>query len=223
MKKTMKAGRDTALMQWVNVLEAKPARVMRTEELGSILKHQMSAPLHMDLIGLDQDIAVKIKAMASEQGLLLKSFRDLLQHPNPPVELLTLAKDFAKACRLSRTSTLPHDVAAVLYFVCIVVARVKCAQRITTLNDEALAAGLSWTLRQPWLDEATRDLLIECMGTRKDRRTKRGRGRRVIGPRDQAFECAAPNSPMAPNSIQQHQAASHEDGSPSAGERKTSE
>ncbi len=62
-------------------------RLWRDEELGAILRHQMTAPLQVDLINLERGLAVKVRNLAESQGLTLKSFGDLLAHPNPPVEL----------------------------------------------------------------------------------------------------------------------------------------
>ena len=95
------------------------------------------------------------------QGLTLKSFGDLLAHPHPPVELLKVTKDFAKACRLSPRGALPKEIATVLYFASIAAAMVRCRRRITGLSDADLADGLRWTLARPWLDAPTRSLIEE--------------------------------------------------------------
>jgi hypothetical protein len=72
-----------------------------------------------------------------------------------------LTKDFAKACRISADSPIPREIATVLYFASIAVARLRCGRRITELTDTAVRKGLDWALGQPWLDEATRRLLEE--------------------------------------------------------------
>lgn len=136
-------------------------RLWRDEELGAILRHQMTAPLQVDLINLERGLAVKVRSLAESQGLTLKSFGDLLAHPNPPVELLRITKDFAKACRLSLHSPIPHDIASVLYFASIAAAMVRCRTRITGLSGDALADGLRWVLARPWLDAPTRSVVEE--------------------------------------------------------------
>ena len=78
------------------------AQIWNPAELAAILKHQLSAPIQVDLTAMEQRLAARLRLAAGAQGLLLKSFGDLLHHPNPPLELLKLTKDFAKACRLSR-------------------------------------------------------------------------------------------------------------------------
>ena len=119
------------------------------QELEAVLRHQLAAPLRADL---------GARASAAEATT---TFQDLLHHPAPPVELLTAAKEFAKACRNDPRSGLPSEVAAVLYFAAIVVARRRCGATITQLSPEELRAGVEWVLAQPWVDAATRRLFDE--------------------------------------------------------------
>jgi hypothetical protein len=149
-------------------------RLWRDEELGAILRHQMTAPLQVDLINLERGLAVKVRNLAESQGLTLKSFGDLLAHPSPPVELLQITKDFAKACRLSPNSPLPKDIATVLYFASIAAALVRCRRRITGLSNDALTQGLRWVLGRPWLDAPTRRLVKDGLQFLKTSAGERG-------------------------------------------------
>ena len=143
-------------------LDANDAqRLWRPEELAAIFRHQMSAPVQVDLGNLCNGLAGRVKMSAEAQGLLLKSFGDLLEHPNPPIELLMLVKEFAKASRNSPDSRIPYDVAAVLYFVCIAAAVVRCGRRISRLGDDELHEGFEWALAQTWLDDPTRAIFWE--------------------------------------------------------------
>ena len=139
-------------------LGAGDERIWNADELAAILRHQLSAPIQVDLANLEQRLASQLRLAAESQGLLLKSFSDLLHHPNPPLELLKLTKDFAKACRLSREGPLPREIATVLYFASIVVAMVRCHRRITRLDDAATRQGVEQCLAQSWLDAPTRQL-----------------------------------------------------------------
>ena len=136
-------------------------RIWNPAELEAILKHQLSAPIEVDLVSLERHLAARLRLAASSHGLLLRSFGDLLHHPNPPLELLKLTKDFAKACRLSRGGPLPREIATVLYFASIVAALVRCQRRITRLSDADTRHGVEQCLAQSWLDAATRQLLDE--------------------------------------------------------------
>jgi hypothetical protein len=133
----------------------------RDEDLGVVLRHQLSAPMGVDLVNLERGAARRVRALAESQGLALKSFGDLLTHPNPPVELLRLTKDFAKACRLSPRGPMPREIATVLYFASIAAALVRCRHRNTNLSNDALADWLRWVCSCPWLDESTRAIVGE--------------------------------------------------------------
>jgi hypothetical protein len=131
------------------------------DELAAILRHQLSAPIQVDLSGLDTVAAPRVRMLSEAHGLLLKSFGDLLRHPNPPVELLKLTKDFAKAYRVTREGGLPREIATILYFASIVAARLRCRRRISRLDNAALRRGVELCLNQPWLDDSTRQLFEE--------------------------------------------------------------
>ena len=92
----------------------KAARIWLPEELKAIFEHQMSAPVQFDLAGLKDGRAGVLRALTEAEGLLIRSFRDLLLHPNPPLELLQLTKQFAKAYASHPDSPLPNELAKVL-------------------------------------------------------------------------------------------------------------
>jgi hypothetical protein len=131
----------------------------RPDELAAMFKHQMSAPMLMDLGSFDPRTANQIKTLSAAQGLLLSSFADLFNHPSPPVQLLQLVKDFAKANMDHPESGLPSEIASTLYYASIAAALVHLDKRITQLPDADLRRGLGWTAEQAWLDEKTKALL----------------------------------------------------------------
>ena len=142
---------------------SEPTRLWRPEELGAIFRHQMSAPILVDLGGYHPCAATRLKTLSDSQNLLLKSFADLFHHPAPPLELLQLTKDFAKANLDHPESTLPNEVAAALYYISIAAALVRLDTRISRLPDADLLRGLRWTIDQPWLDDQTRLLLHQAV------------------------------------------------------------
>jgi hypothetical protein len=135
------------------------ARLWRPDELAAIFKHQISTPMLVDLGCFDPRTATRLRTLSEAQGLLLKSFSDLFHHPAPPVELLQLVKDFAKANLDHPESGLPGEIASALYYTSIASALVHLDARITKLQDADLRAGLNWTREQGWLDQATKELL----------------------------------------------------------------
>jgi hypothetical protein len=134
-------------------------RLWRPDELAAIFRHQMSAPMQVDLGSFDARTASRIKTVSEAQGLLLKSFADLFHHPAPVIELLELAKDFAKANMDHPESGLPGEIAATLYYTSIAAALVRLDARISQLADADLQRGLKWAMEQAWLDEKTKALL----------------------------------------------------------------
>jgi hypothetical protein len=98
----------------------------------------------------------------------IRTFRELFQHPHPPVEFLEATKRFAKRCRNQPESPLPDEITTLLYFLAIVVARTRCGVRISGLDGEALRTGLDWALEQPWLDPTVRELLREGIASLDD-------------------------------------------------------
>ncbi len=122
----------------------------------------MQAPVLLDLGGFDPGTAVRLKTLSEAQGLILKSFSDLFHHPSPPLELLRLTKDFAKANLDHSESGLPSEIVSVLYYTSIAVALVRLDTRISQLKDADLRRGLLWARDQAWVDEKTKALLIEA-------------------------------------------------------------
>jgi hypothetical protein len=139
------------------------ARLWQPEELGAIFRHQMSAPILVDLGGFDAATAARLKTLTHAQSLLLTSFLDLFLHPVPPIELLTLTKDFAKGNMDHPDSSLPHEVAAVLYYVSIAAAFVRLGRRISQLSDAELKRGLLWAKAQPWVETSIQHLLDQAV------------------------------------------------------------
>jgi hypothetical protein len=140
------------------------AKLWRPDELAAIFRHQMSAPVLVDLGTFDPRSARRLRTISEAQGLLLRSFNDLFHHPAPPVELLELVKDFAKANLDHPESGLPGEIAAALYYTSIAAALVRLDARISQLPDADLQRGLRWTQEQAWLDEKAKELLAQALG-----------------------------------------------------------
>ncbi len=139
------------------------ARLWRPEELGAIFRHQMAAPVVVDLGGVDAAVAARLRNLTSAQNLLLTSFRDLFLHPVPPLELLALTKDFAKGNMDQPDSAIPNDVAAVVYYLTIAAGLVRLNQRISRLGDAELKRGLEGARGKAWVEAPLKDLLGEAI------------------------------------------------------------
>lgn len=142
--------------------------VWRPDDLAAVLRHQMSAPVQFDLAILDPRLGEQVRLLAASQGLVLNSFRDLFRHPNPPLKLLEMVKDFAKRAAAGTEGPLPREIASVLYYASITAAEFRCQARISKLSEEELRRGLEWALSQSWLDDETRNLFSTALKSRKD-------------------------------------------------------
>jgi len=129
----------------------------RPQEAGAVLRHLLDASLQPLLAAGHAPNVPRLMNAAARLGL--RTIRDLLHHPSPPVELLRASKQFAKACIDHSDNPVPKEVAFMLYYASIVAARLRCNCRITSLPDTTLSEGLHWALRQTWLDDETRALI----------------------------------------------------------------
>ena len=150
---------DPGMLSRLMALDADEGRGWSAKELGDILRHQLRAPLLFDLGKLSPAGEVELRHFAQAGGRI-ENFGDLLHHPAPPVELLSLVKEFGKSGRTGATG-LPQEIATVLYYASIAAALVRHGRRITRMEDKPLRDGLKWAAEQPWVDDATRLVLKE--------------------------------------------------------------
>src|SRR5881394_3493412 len=75
------------------------------DELAAIWRHQLAASLAVDLA-----------VAASQLPDGTRQFSDLFQQPNPPLDLLMRAKEFAKRCDSDHSRPLPPAIASALYY-----------------------------------------------------------------------------------------------------------
>jgi len=161
---------DPQRLAWLMDTRPPEEKPWKPDELGDIFRHQMSAPVDFELTGVDHGVARRLKASAASGGLVLKSLRDLIHHSAPPIELLEMVKQFAKGSVGQPESPLPDEIARVIYFLVIGVARLRHGRKITTLDDASVEAGLLWSISQDWVDDATRSLLREALRATQSRK-----------------------------------------------------
>lgn len=138
----------------VPLLDGTPATVWTESDLTEMLRHQLTVPLDQELARLPHADPMAVARLISSGGV--RSFGDLLHHPSPPLELLQLAKDFAKAADSDAHGPLPPPIATVLYFATIAAGLLRHGLSISGLHADALRTGLMWVCAQPWPDEPTR-------------------------------------------------------------------
>jgi hypothetical protein len=90
----------------------------------------------------------------------IQTVRELLEHPNPPIEMLMRLKDLSKR---RPTDLFPPEMALLLYYGSIAAGMVRCGKSITKLRDEDLRNGFTWTIKQPWVPESICELFRRAL------------------------------------------------------------
>lgn len=159
---TKRTRRDvTSMLESLLDPDLAERRDWHPEELGALLEHQWNAPLEADLGQLAPERALLLKRLCEADHLLLKSYGELFAHPMPPIEILEMIKDYAKRQLARPNLELPEEMAMVLYVLSVVVARLRCGQRITSQPDETVRSNIQSVLTQPWVTEPVARLLRE--------------------------------------------------------------
>jgi hypothetical protein len=128
-------------------------------ELGAIFEHLWAAPVEYELDGWICDSVQSGTAPAGVHEVWPRSYGELFRHPSPPLNLLIMVKEFAKAHFEHPDSSLPREIALVLYSICIYAALVRLEKRISSLADAALLEAGEWLLVQDWVDHPTKQLV----------------------------------------------------------------
>jgi hypothetical protein len=141
-------------------MAVQPSNEWSAQELAAMWMHQLDAPLLFDLSALSPRVGDTIAQATRVDPQPLSRFVDLLRHHRPPVEVLQWTKDFAKSHMVGGAdAALPPDIAAVLYYGSILLARLRLGMRISELDETSLRRGVMRILEMPWLDEETHKLL----------------------------------------------------------------
>lgn len=157
-------------------------------ELAAILRHQLRAPLgsaplkpqvavspgaeiesHVSCVGRPSSVVGQNPSRAGNGAVGepsidvgMRTFGDLFVSCHPPLATLVLVKEFAKAHLDGVQQLIPGEVAAVLYYSSIALARCRAGARISKLEDAQVLAGLRWTLAQAWVEEPLRSILADA-------------------------------------------------------------
>jgi len=159
---------DSRLLSTLLEIGEGPDTLWNADDLGALLRHELSRPLDEVLPGWNGPHAEQSAEHGSSPELRLETLADLLRHPRPPVEALRALKRLARDRAKDEASTIPTDVSSVFYFASIAAALVGCDQRITKSSDEVLRQGFQLMLQRAWLEETTRALFrngLERLGT----------------------------------------------------------
>jgi hypothetical protein len=130
------------------------------EDLRSVLRHQLEAPLAIDLGSGSHPAQPEDSTGISPP---LESFEDLLSHQAPPTTLLQRAKSFFKTRRHMLQHELPIDVYTLLYYAAIAAGLVRNQERLTKLTDDELRRGLEWAGSRKWIPTSLAELFADAL------------------------------------------------------------
>ncbi|RJQ63189.1 MAG: hypothetical protein C4530_03860 [Desulfobacteraceae bacterium] len=137
----------------------------------AILEHQLATPLLSELERF-ADIAScspeGILSLLADCGCSRHTFGDLLNLVAPPISVLKLLKDYAKAS-LTGKGDLPEEVARVLYIVVILQGLKIGSRAISSLDDAIIKREARRCQTFGWLPENIRELLRYSIGSNKKR------------------------------------------------------
>jgi|ERR1051325_121781 hypothetical protein len=129
-------------------------------EMQGIWRHQLSAPIGLDL-GLETGSGAGSDA-AGPKGFAAKTFAQVLAEPHPSLALLKMVKGFAKETSSSSEDAQLKSVGVALYYAAYAAGLVRCQQRLGSAKDAELQRGFDWALSLDWLDESSRKLVGEA-------------------------------------------------------------
>jgi hypothetical protein len=131
--------------------------------LPAMLQHQLAAPLAFDLrsqVLAGSQTRSREQTLTGAASIRIETFRDLLTHPAPPLELLKLAKEFFKWRTRACKKDSPEWRIAYLFYLLTLLAAGTRASRISALSSRALLQGARWALEQRWIDPPTRQFIV---------------------------------------------------------------
>ena len=114
------------LAEVMGLFETRTSPGWSDHELAAMVNHQLAVPLAFDLSRLRGVDEKQVTDLTRRDDGHIDTFGDLLTHPNPPVEVLSMVKEYAKASMDHPSSSLPRPIASALYYAAIVVAKLRC-------------------------------------------------------------------------------------------------
>ena len=143
-------------------LGSAPRFSWETTDFESILRHQLSLSCKREMENAGE-VAGAPRNSPSEAAATPSDFKSVLVSETPSLEMLVSIKEFAKLVASDPQFSLPDEVAKVLYFAAITVARLQLDERISRLNDVELRYGCGWTTSRQWVPECLKQIFRKAL------------------------------------------------------------
>jgi len=155
---------SSRLLHLINLNESNSDE-WQPDDMVAMLDHQYRAPLAFDLSAVEtgrREAKARDQSLTQGAAARIKTFEDLFFHPEPPLPLLKLTKEFFK----QRTQTHKKDsaewqLAYLFYLLSILVSRMRGAN-ISALSAGELVDAIKWGSSRGWVDEKTKALLVSA-------------------------------------------------------------
>jgi hypothetical protein len=156
--------RQLKCSQLARLLNVEPGAVdpWGAADLAAMFRHQLAAPVDFDLSSLPAEEAnPETVAMALEQSASgqVGTFAALLTHPQPPVDLLRLSKDFFKHRAAQFPKGSPDWQLAYCFYLLTILVGHQHRIPLSTLTPAELRQAADWALQQSWVDNSARALI----------------------------------------------------------------
>ena len=160
LDKRLSAAKPELLGEFLNSV-SEDASTWSETDLRAMFDELLATPLKINLADLDSCLAEEVRAWCAGEDLAVKTLGDILRHPNPPLGLLRLIKDFAKANIHHYACPWPFEIARLIYYLTNAAAISRRSSSISKLTSAETRQGFMWAVQQPWVDENARQLLSD--------------------------------------------------------------
>ena len=141
------------------ILDDDSTDLWSPDEMKAMWRHQLSAPMDVDLAGVTSVRATTLRQSPHLAGFKGRTFTDLFSMPEAPVELLELTKEFAKDTLKQAEEKQLKEIASALYYAAYAAGLLRHQKLIGSMKQDELKPGFSWAIKLSWLDEETRQLI----------------------------------------------------------------
>lgn len=133
------------------------------EQHAASFQLQMALPLRTALADVSPRMTALLSLVAGENNQPIVTLGDLFEHPQPPIEILQIVKEWATQCMQKKNDDIPPRVAPVIYLAAVAAAFVKCQHRLTRSDDTDLQVTFRQALGASWITGSIRHLFQNAL------------------------------------------------------------
>lgn len=158
------------------MLDASEQSPYDAEELAQLLRSRLAYSVQLYLGDHNPGLAERLRKSTRGVGLPVLCLQDLVRSDDPAadlglaradlIDLLRRVKSNAKIHHVAVSGAkLPPDLARLIYYLCIALARVHAGASISRLGSAHLHEGFTWAFGLPWVDPHVRAMFTRAQAT----------------------------------------------------------